>query len=75
MRHARVAEDFVEASCVERVPVMDEKSLSSQEATQVVDRVPGYWLRFGYFIGDGSGSRAPCHLEVRTRAMHQRPAS
>ena len=39
MRHARVAEDFVEASCVERVPVMDEKSLSSQEATQVDEQV------------------------------------
>jgi len=42
MHHARVSEDIVEASCVERVPVMDEKSLSPQEAAEVVDQVPGH---------------------------------
>ena len=41
MRHTRVAEDFVEASCEERIPVMDEKSPSSQEAIYVVNQGPG----------------------------------
>ncbi len=39
MPHTRVAEDFVEVSCVERVPVMDEISLSPQETAEVVDQV------------------------------------